>query len=336
MAKQNSGINFSSLIGKLDKREFSEVYTLCGDEPYFNDIICDRIENEVLNESERSFNQVILYAKDTDTKTIVNSARRYPMMADKQVIIVKEAQSLTQLDVLNKYLENPLQSTVLVFVFRGNGQLKKTSTFKLLSKFTVFESEKIPDYKIEEWIEGFLKEKGYKTDMAGVKMIAESCGCELGTIANEIHKITLNIGDRKVISVSDIEKYIGISKEYNVFELQKAISSHNTVKISKIVDFLSNDPKNNPIIMVVANLYSFFVKIHLTATNQSKSDGELASIIGASPYFVKDYRNAAKFYNIEKTEKILKCLNIIDLKSKGVKSSADDRDLYKELLVNIV
>ncbi|NUM32736.1 MAG: DNA polymerase III subunit delta [Bacteroidetes bacterium] len=336
MAKQNSGISYTSLMSKLDKREYSEVYTLCGDEPYFNDKICNRLENEIINEAEKSFNQVILYGKETDTKTIVSSARRYPMMADKQVIIVKEAQFLTQLDVLNKYLENPLASTVLVFVFRGNGQLKKTSTYKLLSKFTVFESEKIPDYKIEEWIEGFLKEKGYKTDMAGVKLIAESCGNVLGTIANEIEKIILNIGDRRSISVSDIEKFIGISKEYNVFELQKAIAQHNVQRISKIVDFLANDTKNNPIIMVVANLYSYFVKIHLTAGNMSKSDAELASIIGASPYFVKDYRNAAKHYNFDKTEKILQCLNSIDLKSKGVNSGADDRDLYKELLVNIV
>lgn len=336
MAKQNSGINFNSLMTKLDNKEYSEVYTLCGEEPYFNDIICHRLETEIISPTDRSFNQAIYYGKDIDTSQIVNAARRYPMMAEKQVIIVKEAQFLTQLDVLNSYLENPLKSTILAFLFRTNGQLKKTSTYKLLTKYTVFESEKIPEYKIEDWIELYIKEKGYKTDNAGIKMIAESCGNELGTIVNEIGKIILNINERKTISVSDIEKYIGISKEYNVFELQKAISNHNVSRISKIVDFLANDSKNNPIIAVVANLYSYFTKLHLTAYNANKNDTELATILGVSHYFVKDYRSALKNYNVHKIETILNCLNSIDLKSKGVNSTADEHDLYKELLINIV
>lgn len=336
MAKQNSSISFETLISKINRKEYSEVYTLCGDEPYYNDIICNKLETEILNESEKSFNQSIFYGKEIDTYTIVNAARRYPMMSERQVIIVKEAQNLTQLDGLNQYLENPLKSTILVFLFRGNGQLKRTNTFKLLSKFEVFESEKIPEYKIEEWIENFLKNKGYKTDNTGIRLIAESCGNQLSTIANEINKIILNIGDRKNIATSDIEKYVGISKEYNVFELQKAISTHNVQQISKIIYFLSIDTKNNSIIAVVANLFSYFTKLHIVAFNAGKNDTELASIVSVSPYFIKDYRNALRFYNVSKIEKIIKCLNVIDLKSKGVNSSSEDEELYKELLTNII
>ena len=336
MAKQTSGVSFEGVMKELDLKHYSPVYTLCGDEPYFNDKICDRLETEVLNDAEKGFNQSIFYGKDIDTLSIVSAAKRYPMMAERQVVIIKEAQYLKNLDVLNPYLENPLKSTVLVLLFRTNGQLKKTNTFKLLSKYTVFESEKIPDYKLAEWIDGYLKEQGYKTDAAGLQLIAESCGNDLGKLENELKKIFLNIGDRKNISLTDIEKYIGISKEYSAFELQNAIARNDIKRISKIINFFASDTKNNSIIMVISTLNTFFTKVYMAAANLSKSDAELASIIGVSPYFLKDYRQTLKYYSSVKVEHILHSLNTLDLRSKGIMTNTGDENLYKELLICLV
>ena len=336
MAKQNSGMSFKGLMTELDLKHYSPVYTLCGDEPYFNDKICDRLEAEVLNDAEKGFNQSVFYGKDIDTLSIVSAAKRYPMMAERQVVIIKEAQYLKNLEVLNQYLENPLKSTVLVFLFRGNGQLKKTNTFKLLSKYTVFESIKIPDYNLAEWIDGYLKDKGFKTDTAGLQLIAESCGNDLSTVENELKKIFLNLGDRKSISLVDIEKYIGISKEYSVFELQNAISRNDVRKVSKIINFFASDTKNNSIIMVISVLNTFFTKVYMAAPNSSKSDAELASIIGVSPFFVKDFKNTLKHYSSAKVEHILHSLNTLDLRSKGIMTNTGDENLYKELLICLV
>jgi DNA polymerase-3 subunit delta len=333
MAKQTSGATFLGVMRELEMKHYSPVYTLCGDEPYFNDKICDKIEAEVLNEAEKGFNQSVYYGKDIDTQSIVSAAKRYPMMAERQVVIIKEAQYLKNMDALNPYLEKPLQSTVLVLLFRGNGQLKKTNTYKLLSKYTVHESSKIPDYKLSEWIDGYLLTKGFKTDAAGLHLIAESCGNDLNTIENELTKIFLNIGDRKSISLADIEKYIGISKEYSVFELQNAISRNDIHKMAKIMDYFASDTKNNAIIMVVSSLSTFFTKVYMAAGHLAKSDNELASIIGVAPFFVKDFRNTLKHYSSAKVEQILHALNTLDLRSKGIMTNTGDENLYKELLI---
>jgi DNA polymerase-3 subunit delta len=336
MAKSSGGISFTAIMSELKMRHYSAVYTLCGDEPYFNDKICDKLENEILNEMEKGFNQAVYYGKDIDTLQIVSAAKRYPMMAERQVVIVKEAQYLKNLEVLNPYLENPLSSTVLVLLFRGNGQLKKTNTFKLLSKYVVFESEKIPEYKLNDWIQDYLNQKGYKTDMAGLQLIAESCGNDLSTIENELTKIFLNIGDRKSISTADIEKYIGISKDYSVFELQNAIARHDVKRMGKIIHFFAADTKNNSIIMVISSLNTYFTKAFLLAPHLAKSDADLAAIIGGSPFFIKDYRVLLKHYHPRKIEHILHVLNQLDLKSKGILTNTGDENLYKELLIHLV
>lgn len=333
MAKSGGGISFKQINDDLNRRMYSPVYTLCGDEPYFNDKICDRLENEVLNEVERGFNQAVYYGKDIDTLQIVSAAKRYPMMAEKQVVIVKEAHYLKNLEILNPYLEHPLNSTVLVLLFRGNGQLKKTNTFKLLSQYVVFESAKIPDYKIEEWIERFLTQAGYKTDPSGIQLIAESCGNDLSTIENEVSKIFLNLGDRKTIAIADIEKFIGISKEYSVFELQNALSKHDLKRMAKIIHHFAGDTKNNSIIMIVSALNGFFTKALLLAPHLAKQDAALASIIGANPFHIREYRALLKHYNHAAIERILQGLNRIDLRSKGILNHTGDEDLYKELLI---
>jgi len=336
MAKQVSGLSFKEMMKELDQKKYSPVYTLCGDEPYFTDKICDRIESEVLTEAEKGFNQAIYYGKDIDTLSIISAAKRFPMMAERQVVIIKEAQNLKNLDILNPYLESPMKSTVLVFLFRGNNQLKKTNTYKLLTRYAVFESEKIQEHKVTEWIEDYLKHKGYKTDHAGLQLIAESCGTDLGTIENELSKIFLNMGDRKSITLADIERFIGISKEYSVFELQNVIARHDVKKIAKIIGFFAADTKNNSIIMVVSVLNTFFTKVYMAIPHLGKQDNELASIIGGSPFFMKDFRQAAKHYSPAKLEYVLHSLNTIDLRSKGIMTNTGDENLYKELLFSIV
>lgn len=333
MAKPDLSLKFKAIMKDLDQRSYQPVYTLCGDEPYFNDKICDRLESEILNESEKSFNQAIYYGKDIDTLSIVTAAKRYPMMADRQVIIIKEAQYLKDLDVLNPYLENPSPQTVLVFLFRSNGQLKKTNTFKLMSKYVVFESEKVPEYKLRDWVQNYMHEKGYKTDNAGLELIVESCGNELTTIENELSKIFLNLGERKVVAIKDIEKYIGISKEYSIFELQNAISLYDLNRMASILDYYASDTKTHSIIMTVSTLNGFFTKACIAATAGNKSDADLAGLIGVSPFFIKDYRNVLKHYGAAKIEHVLRALNTIDLKSKGIETNTGDENLYKELFI---
>lgn len=335
------------IIKDLKARRFKPLYLLQGEEPYYIDQVVDYMENNVLNEAERGFNQTVLYGKDTDMATILNAAKRYPMMSEHQVIIVKEAQDLKwaketegsskETEFVLNYFDKPLPSTILVFAYKYANFDKRKKLYKSIAKNgIIFQSDVVRDYKLMPWIEEHIKEKGYKIAPQAAALMAEYLGTDLSKIANEIEKLCLNISKETTITTEHIQKNIGISKEYNVFELQKALATRNVLKCNQIVNYFAANPKANPMVMVMANLNSYFTKILKYHYLQNKNDA--AKELGVSPYFIKDYEMAARTFNDAKTFEIISLLRAYDLKSKGLDSTGNttDGELLKELLFKML
>lgn len=337
----------ADLIKDIKARKFKPVYLLHGEEPYYIDQVVHCMEDQILNDMEKGFNQTVLYGKDTDMATVMNAAKRYPMMSDYQLIIVKEAQDLkwaketegsskTAEFVLN-YFEKPLPSTILVLAYKYANFDKRKKIYKAIDKNgVVFQSDLVRDYKLAAWIEELVKEKGYKIAPQAAALMAEYLGTDLSKISNEVEKLMLNIGKETTIDTDLIQKNIGISKEYNVFELQKALAVRNVFKCNQIINYFADNPKANPMVMVMANLNAYFTKILKYHYLQNK--GDAAKELGVNPFFVKDFELASRSYNLNKTFDIISMLREYDLKSKGVDSTGNttDGELLKELLFKML
>lgn len=337
----------ADIIKDIKARKFKPVYLLHGEEPYYIDQIIHYMEDHILNDMDKGFNQTILYGKDTDMATVMNSAKRYPMMSDFQLIIVKEAQELkwaketegnskTAEFVLN-YFEKPLPSTILVLGYKYANFDKRKKIYKAIDKNgVVFQSDLVRDYKLAQWIDDLVKEKGYKIAPQASALMAEYLGADLSKIANEVDKLLLNIGKEVTIDIDLIQKNIGISKEYNVFELQKALAVRNVLKSNQIINYFADNPKANPMVMVMANLSSYFAKI--LKYHYLPNKGDAAKELGVNPFFVKDFETAARSYSLPKTFEIISLMREYDLKSKGVDSTGNtsDGELLKELLFKIL
>lgn len=325
------------IITDINQKKIAPIYFLTGEEPYYIDGICNYIDKNVLAEEEKGFNQVILYGKDTTIDDIIAQAKRYPMMAERQVVIVKEAQDLAKtIDQLESYVANPQPSTVLVICYK----YKKLDARKKLSKFikekgVLFESKKLYDNQVPDWIMRVLAGKGYTIAPKAAQMLTDFLGNDLAKINNELEKLQIIIPKNSEITPAIIEENIGISKDYNNFELQNAIGERNMAKAFSIIQYFGQNPKNNPLIVTVSLLYSFFTKIlkYHSLTNKA----EASKVLGVNPYFIKDYQLAAKNYPMKNVSLIIKHLREIDLKSKGVgASNISQADLLKELLVKIM
>lgn len=331
--------SFDKIISALKARQYSPVYFLQGEETYFIDRILQYIEQNVLNEAERGFNQTIFYGKETDMTTILMAARRFPMMSDYQVIIVKEAQNIKDIDKLQSYLENPVASTILAFSYKGKKLDKRTKSAKLLSKFVHFDSAKLYDNQVPGWTETYLKEKGYTINQKALALISESLGNDLGKIANELDKMLLNLEGTEVknISAKEIEENIGISKDYNIFELQDAIGKRNFAKAIAIVEYFSQSKNaNGNLVVVLPQLYSFFSKLYKIHYLRDRSKENVSRQLGINPFFFNDYINYFKNFSSSKVENIFTVLSEFDLKSKGVNNAGTpDGELMKEMLVKI-
>lgn len=337
----------ADIIKDIKARKFKPVYLLHGEEPYYIDQIIHYMEEHILNDMEKGFNQTVLYGKDTDMATVMNAAKRYPMMSDYQLIIVKEAQELkwaketegnskTAEFVLN-YFERPLPSTILVLGYKYANFDKRKKIYKAIDKNgVVFQSDLVRDYKLAQWIDDLVKEKGYKIAPQASALMAEYLGADLSKIANEVEKLFLNIGKETTIDTDIIQKNIGISKEYNVFELQKALAVKNVLKCNQIINYFADNPKANPMVMVMANLSAYFTKI--LKYHYLPNKGDAAKELGVNPYFVKDFETAARSYSLPKTFDIIGLMREYDLKSKGVDSTGNttDGELLKELLFKIL
>jgi len=336
----------ADLLKDFKNRQYKPIYLLHGDEPYYIDLVSNFVEHKLLPDAEKGFNQTVFYGKDTDIMSVLNASKRYPMMADHQVVLVKEAQDMKWgnedpdkkgINPIISYLEKPLQSTILVFCYKYGKFDKRKKTYKAIEKNgLVFESSPLYDNKIPAWIEDFLAEKNYKISQQATFMLSEYLGNDLSKIANELEKLMLNVPPGQEITLKQIQDNIGISKEYNVFELQTALSKKDTLKANQIINYFEANPKANPIVLVLGNLNNFFTKVLLYHYVKDKTPQNLARELGVSPYFIKDYEQAARSYNYGKTMQIISYLRDYDVKSKGVESNTGHGGLMKELMFKIL
>jgi DNA polymerase III subunit delta len=330
---------FEDIMSDLKKRIFKPVYFLAGEEPYYIDLITDYISDKVLPEAEKAFNQVIIYGEDTSVSSIIETSRRFPMMASHQVVIIKEAQALKKIEDLMFYLDQPLLSTILVLNYKYRVIDKRTKLYKALDTQGVyFESMRLRDYQVPPWIERYLMTKGIKIDPDASAMLTEFLGTDLHKIVNELDKLLITLpAGKPVITSSLIEKNIGISKDYNNFELQKAIGEKNIYKANMIVHYFADNPKDNPINLTLASIFSFFTKILTYHYLTDRSKNNVAAILKINPFFVKDYETSAMKYNAPKTIQIINLLRTYDMKTKGFGDvSTEPGDLLKELVYKIL
>ncbi|HLP74384.1 MAG TPA: DNA polymerase III subunit delta [Bacteroidales bacterium] len=330
---------FEVVMAELKNRNYKPVYFLAGEEPYYIDLITDYIEKNVLPEAEKAFNQMIIYGEDTNVPAIIDTSRRFPMMSSHQVVIVKEAQSLKKIEDLAVYLEKPLTSTILVINYKYKSLDKRTKLVKLLeSNGVYFESPKIRDYQVPGWIERYLMAKGIRTDPSASAMLTEYLGADLHKIANELEKLIITLPQGKPVITTDlIEKNIGISKDYNNFELQKAIGERNIYRANMIVRYFADNPKDNPIILTIASLFSFFSKLLTYHYLKDKSKDTIASALKIHPFFVKDYEASARLYNAARVIYIISLLRTYDARSKGFDDpGTEEGELLREMVYKIL
>jgi DNA polymerase-3 subunit delta len=327
-------VTYEEIISGLKKRIFKPVYFLAGEETYYIDLIVSYIETNILLEEEKAFNQIIIYGDDTNLNAIIDTARRFPMMSSHQVVIIKEAQSLKKIEDLAIYLEKPLLSTILVFSYKYKTLDKRTKLYKLLESHAIyFESPRVRDYLIPAWIERYLMVKGIKCDPSASAMLTEFLGTDLHKIVNELDKLIISLpAGKPVITTSLIEKNIGISKDYNNFELMKAIGEKNM-----IIQYFANNPKDNPITLSIASLFGFFSKLLTFHYMTDKSRNNVAAVLKVNPYFVKDYETSASKYSASDTMQVISILRTFDLKSKGFGDVGTESGyLMKEMVYRIL
>lgn len=331
------------LLKEIGDKKFSPVYLLHGDEPFFIDLIADALETSVVPEQSRGFCQFILYGAEHQVGTVIQHARSYPFMSDCQLVLVKEAQKLGGIDteegqaLLEAYAANPLSSTVLVLVFHKNVDERKVFAKTFGKSGVLLKSKKMYDNKLPDFVTSYCRERQVKISPKAVQMMVDNIGNDLKRIHNEIQKILVNLAPGEGIDAEQVEKYIGISKEYNVFELQKALSSKDVRKATRIADFFAANTKDNPVMMVVPMLYTYFTKILLAHASPDKSDQALASVLGVNPFFVRDYKSAMAHYNVAKLADIVHFLREADGRLKGIETgSMSDGDILKDLVFKIL
>jgi DNA polymerase-3 subunit delta len=341
-------MNFEQIIKDLKNKVYYPIYFLHGDEAYYIDKLADYIEEHVLSESEKEFNQTIVYGKELDTLTLLSYAKRYPMMSNYQVLIIKEAQEMKGLaakesakddrNPMLEYVQNPQRSTILVFCYKYKTLDKRTKLAKTLDKqAVVFESKKLYENKIPDWVTDYVHEKGFKISAEAATMISEFLGNDLSKITNEIDKILLSPVPAKEITAELIEENIGVSKDFNIFELHSALGKRNVYKANQIVNYFAANPKNSPMVLTLSSLFGYFVKVLTYHKLPVKSRNEVASALGVNPYFVGDYEMAARAYPEQKVLSVISAIREYDLKSKGVNNgSSTEGDMLKELVWKIL
>ncbi len=327
------------IVKKIKSGQIHPIYFLMGEEPYYIDKISDYIEDNLLAEEEKGFNQMVLYGRDTSIDEIVSNAKRYPMMAERQLVIIKEAQDLSRsIEKLESYAENPQPTSVLVFCYKYKKIDKRKKLYKTISKTgVIFESKRLYENQIAGWIQNTLKSRDYTISPKAAQMLVEFLGVDLGKIDNELQKLQLITPKGTLISPELIEENIGISKDFNNFELRKAIGMKDEVKAHQIINYFSQNPKDNPMVVTVTLLFSYFSQIlqYHGLTDQSKAN--VAKVLKVNPYFVSDYVVAARNYPMKKVSVIIGFLRDADVKGKGVgAANVGQGDLLKELLVKIM
>ena len=333
-------MTFENIISDLKKLLFKPVYLLYGEESYFIDEITDYIAKNVLKEAERSFNQTVLYGKDIGVNDVIEISRRFPMMANYQIVILKEAQDLKNYKELEVYLERPVKSTILVLSFKNTKNVdKRLKFYKLTEKQgVIFESKKFSERNTYQWITNYLKNLNLTIHPEALRLFYESIGSDLKRLANNIEKLKITLPEGETqIQTEHIAQNIGVHREFNIFELQKALGSKDSFKAYKIIDYFGKDTKTNPLIRNVMMIFEYFLKILKYHSLKDKSKNNAAAELGIAPYFVDEYKIAASNYSMNKLIAIISYLRECDLKSKGVDTSTiDEGDLMKELIYKIL
>jgi len=328
------------IVTAIKKGDIKPIYFLMGEEAYYIDKISDYIEEHLLDEAEKGFNQMVLYGRDVTIDDIVSNAKRYPMMAERQVVIVKEAQDLSRtIEQLAKYAANPQPSTVLVLNYKYKKIDKRKALYKTINKHggIVFESKKMYENQVADWIRRVLAGQDYNISPKAAQMLVEFLGTDLSKIDNELKKLKIVLPAGTQITPEHIEENIGISKDYNNFELRKAVGSRNAIKAHQIAKYFAENPKDNPIVVSVALLFGFFSQLLHLHGMSDKNPRSVASALKVNPYFVNEYLDAARNYPMKKVSYIIGVLRETDVKSKGVGANAIPQgDLLKELLVKIL
>ncbi|MEA4982756.1 MAG: DNA polymerase III subunit delta [Paludibacter sp.] len=327
------------ILRNLQNKNFAPVYLLMGEESYYIDLISDYIQHHVLDENQREFDQTVMYGKDTDITTIINTAKRFPMLSPYQVVIVKEAQNIKDLDKLQFYLNNVSKSTILVLCYKyGTVDGRKKWVNELKKIGVIYESKKLRDYEMSSWISQYAKSKQLVIDEKAMVMLTDFLGTDLNKVANELDKlcITMPVGSNR-ITPELIEKNIGISKDFNVFELQDALINRNVMKANQIIRYFADNKKSNPLQVILAQLFNFFSNLMIFHYLPSKTAEAAATEFKIHPFIARNYLKAAQSFNAWKTMNIITYIRETDARSKGIDNvSADEGDLLKELIFKIL
>ncbi|MFZ9386869.1 MAG: DNA polymerase III subunit delta [Chitinophagaceae bacterium] len=331
-------MSVEKIISDWKKGSFRPVYWFEGEEEFFIDKAVEYAEHHILSESDASFNLSVFYGKDAHWADVVNACRRYPMFAERQVVLLKEAQQMRDIEKLEAYIETPLASTVFVVSYKEKKlDARKKFTKLVKEKGVLVSTRKFYDRELPEWTQGLVHAKGLTITPKALGLLVDHIGNDLTRIENEIDKLTLNLGKRKSITEEDIEEYIGVSKDYNVFELQSALAGRNLAKSIQIIQYFEANPKAAPIQAILPSLYNFFSKVFMVFGAGTQDEKTIASTIGVNPYFIRDYLQAAKQYGYPGVEKALLLLHQYNLKSIGVGSTnTEDASLMKELVVKML
>ncbi|SHM67953.1 DNA polymerase III subunit delta [Flavobacterium xinjiangense] len=326
------------IVNDIKSGNIKPIYFLMGEEPYYIDKLSDYIEEKVLTEEEKGFNQTVLYGRDVSIEDIISTAKRYPMMAERQVVIVKEAQDLIRtIDKLESYAENPMPTTVLVFCYKYKTLDKRKKLTKLLAKSgVVFESKKLYENQVGDWIKRILSGKKYLIEPKANAMLVEFLGTDLSKINNELEKLQIILPAGSTITPKHIEENIGFSKDFNVFELRKALGERNQLKAYTIAENFAQNPKDNPMVVTTSLVFGFFIQLFKYHGLKDRNPKNVAAVLGVNPFFLKEYDVALKNYPMKKVSQIVGALRDIDVKSKGVGANVlSQSDLLREMLYKI-
>lgn len=331
-------MSVDKILKDWSKKSFKPVYWFEGEEEFFINKAIDYAEKHILPESEASFNLSVFYGKDANWADIVNACRRYPMFAERQVVLLKEAQQMKDVEKLESYIDNPLSSTILVVSYKEKKlDARKKFTKLVKEKGVLVTTKKMYDKELPQWTQDLLQSKGLTISPKGLALLVDHIGNDLIRIENEINKLSVNLGKRTNITEDDIEQFIGVSKDFNVFELQAALAAKDLSRCIRIIQYFEANPKAAPIQMVLPSLYNFFSKVFMVFGAGAQDERSISAAIGVNPYFVKDYIQAAGIYSYPGVEKTLLILHHYNLKSIGVGSTnTEDAALLKEMVVKIM
>ena len=328
----------NTIISDWIKHKYKPLYWLEGEEEYFIDKVMEYAETQILNESERAFNLTVFYGKDAEWPDIINACRRYPMLAERQVVLLKEAQQMRDIERLEAYIENPLSSTIFVVSYKDKKVDGRTRLAKLLKeKGIVLTTKKLYDNQLPEWTEELIQSKDHTISSKALMLLVDHIGNDLSRIENEVDKILINLFERKNITEDDVEKYVGVSKDFNVFELQTALATKNLPRAIQIIQYFEANPKAASIQLILPSLYSFFSKVFMIHGLNSRDEKTIAASLGINAFFIKDYIKAASIYAYPDVEKLILLLSHYNLKSIGINNSGTaDASLLKEMVVKMI